>query len=148
GVVGVELAGDDLALERLAVGAAHVAQAARARAAQRGELARRRNHARAAARLDVGQLQLLAQDLGHLLQRELHLQEVLAGLAAGRAARRALALLALVAGAVALALALAAAVAPEAQARQLDARHGDGHEVPALAPDHLAARHVAAQVVL
>ena len=45
-------------------------------------------------------------------------------------------------------LALAAVVAAEAEARQLDARHGHRDHVAALAADHLAAGDVALEVLL
>ena len=100
--------------------------------------------------LDVRELELLAEDVRELLERDVDLEAVLAGALAGLLA--ALALLALfaahrVAGlAVALACATLLLVA-EAEARDIDLRDGDGDEVLALPPDELALRDVLAQVL-
>src|SRR4029077_8741208 len=94
--------------------------------------------------LDVGQLQLLAEDLRQLLERQLDLQRVLALLVA-RLARPVLARLALAQRVADLALPLpyaALVLAAEAEARHVDLRQRDRHHVLALAPDQLALRDV------
>src|SRR5262249_13020949 len=101
-----------------------------------------------AARLDARQGQFLAEDLRHLLHRQLDLEDVAAGLVAGALARLALAGAEWRAGgAVALAGAAGALLAV-AELRDVDLRQRDADEVLALLADHLAAADVLAEVAL
>jgi hypothetical protein len=98
-------------------------------------------HRPAPPRRDARQLQLLAQDGGQLVERDLDLQDVLARqqarLAAEARAR------------IALALPHAAQLAgAEAEARDLDLGQRDRHQVAALAADQLALGHVLPEVLL
>jgi hypothetical protein len=93
----------------------------------------------------MGQLQLLAEDLGQLVERHVDLEDVLPGVLArlafapspsGDLARLPLALTD--------AHPLTGAVG---EPGQLDLRQGDAHDVLPLAADHLAVRDVASQVL-
>src|SRR5262249_12512741 len=145
-VVRVVGAAGDLALQRLAERALEVPQALRPHARDRRELAADRAQDARAARRDVRQLELLAEDLRELLERDVDLEHVLALLLAGLAVLRlAVERLAV----VALALADAAAlVLAEAELRQLDLRQRDRHVALALLADQLAGRDVLLQVLL
>ncbi len=146
-VVGVVLAGGDLAAQRLVVGALEVAQRVGASAADAAVLILLADEVLLALGLNVGQLELLAEDRGELVERDIDLQRMLAGLGAGLAlAGLRLALADRVAH-IAVALAHAAALlGAVAELRDVDLRHGDAHEALALAPDHLAVRHILAQI--
>src|SRR5207249_4743127 len=98
-----------------------------------------------AARLDAGQLQLLAEDLGELFHRQLDFEDMAAGLIAGarvvalgrgeRLAR------------IALALAdPARTLLAVAELRDVDLRQGNRYQVVPLLADHLAAADVLAQI--
>src|SRR5262249_44458234 len=101
----------------------------------------------AAARLDARQGQLLAEDLGHLLHRQVDFQDVSARLVAG-AGRVSFRRRERIAG-PALSLADAAgALLAVAELRDVDLRQGDADEVLALLADHLAAADVLLQVAL
>src|SRR6185295_10817135 len=90
--------------------------------------------------LDAGELELLGEDVGELLEGDVDLEDVLAlGLAA----------LALVADAVALAAlahADAAGVVAVAEGGDVDVAHGDGDEAAAFLADQLAPGEEAAEV--
>src|SRR5262249_48346903 len=98
--------------------------------------------------LDARQGQLLAEDVGHLLHRQLDFEDVSARLAAGAAGG------VLAGGAerlAGLAVALADAAAPfpaVLELRDVDLRQRDADEVLALLADHLAAADVLGQVAL
>jgi hypothetical protein len=93
------------------------------------------------ARRDARQLQLLAEDRSQLVQRDLDLQHVLARQEARLAAERR--------AEVPLALADPSHLArAEAEAGDLDLRQRDRDEVPPLAADELALRHVLPEVLL
>src|SRR5205085_2035185 len=102
-----------------------------------------------AARLDVGQLELLAEDLRELGELDVDLEEVLAR---SVARARALAGLAVAADRLAdLAVSLAdAALLLRAvlEAGELDLREGDRDEVLALLPEELSLGDVLAQLLL
>ena len=101
-----------------------------------------------AAWLDIRQLQLFAKNLGQLFERDIHLDHMLAWLRAGLALARLR-----VAAApnrfanIAIALADAAALlCAIAKLRQIDLRHRDRDVLAPLPTDHLALRHILAQV--
>src|SRR6185295_2781793 len=101
-----------------------------------------------AAGLDPGQLQLLAEDLGELLDGDVDLQQVLA-----RGVARAVAagiLLPRRDGGAGLAFDLpnaGAVVLAEPEGRDAQAREGDRDGVPAALPDHLAVGDVLPEVL-
>src|SRR5262249_30979008 len=95
----------------------------------------------AAARMDARQLQLLTQDRRELVERDLGLEDVVAGLGARRAVH------ALARLAVALAHA-AGFLRSEAEARDLDLGERDGDDVLALAADQLALGQVLPEFLL
>src|SRR5262249_5969821 len=99
--------------------------------------------------LDARQLELLAHDLGQLLQADLDLDEVIARAIAGLAGAGLL--LALADGVARLAVALADAallLVAELEVRDVDGGQRDRHRVLAFARDHLALGDVLAQVLL
>ena len=90
-----------------------------------------------AARLDPRELELLAEDLGELLERDLDLEGMLAGLIAGLALTGAL----LVDRRAFLAIALSDAAGlllAVAEARQIDVRQRNRDDAIALLAEHLA----------
>ena len=94
-----------------------------------------------APRLDLGQLQLLAQNLGKLLKRQIHFELMVAGLIASLPLPFAVLRVALADRIARLAIALAHAalfLIAEPKARDLDLRQRDRDHVLALAADHLA----------
>jgi hypothetical protein len=100
--------------------------------------------------LDARQLQLLAQDLGQLVERQLDFQRVLA-LVGARLARSLLPRLPLADGIAHLPRPLPGSPLPlaaEAKARNVDLRQRNGDQILALAPDQLAVGDVLAQVLL
>src|SRR5262249_52565123 len=131
--------------ERLWEGAGERPRRARPGARDAVEAARRGAQVLLAARLDVGQLELLAEDLREVFERDLDLEHVLARVLARLAltalARHRLALLAVsLADAPLLVLA-------EAEPRQHDLRHRDADVLLPLLADQLARRDEALQVL-
>ncbi len=101
-----------------------------------------------AARLDARQGQLLAEDGGHFLHRQLDFEDVSAGLVAGAAARLALTGAERLADLARTLADAAAALLAVAELRHVDLRQGDADEVLALLADHFAAADVLAEVAL
>src|SRR5262249_23458709 len=102
-----------------------------------------------AARLDIGELQLLAEDLGQLLEHDIDLDHMLPGLGPGLAT--ALLRVALADRVADLAVALddaAALLGAIAELRDIDLRQRDRDILAPLAADHLALRHIFAQIFL
>src|SRR5262249_34080081 len=136
--------------DRLAIGPPEVAQRLGAGRPDAGVLVFPRDDLLGALGLDVRQLELLAHDLGELLERDLDVEEVIARPIAGFALARAL--LAVLAERVAnLAVALADAallLVAVLEVRDVDRRQRDRHAVLAALGDHLALRDVLAQVLL
>ena len=81
-IFGVVSARRDLAFQRLFKGSLEVSERVRADVGDAGVLIGLRANRLVAARLDLGKLQLLTQNLGKLLKREIHFQHVIAGLIA------------------------------------------------------------------
>src|SRR5262249_42566537 len=135
GIGRVVLAEHDLALERFAEGALEVAEGLGADAAEGRILVLDRRDAVLALGLDARKLQLFGQDLGQLIEAEVDLHDVRAGLGAALGAF-ALALADDVPF-LAVARADAAAVVAVAKVRQLDAADGDRDEVLAFLADQL-----------
>ncbi len=139
----------DLPPQRLLVGALEVAQRLGARGRDPGVAELRRDDPVLAPRLDAGEGELLAEDLGELLERHVHLEDVLPLALAGLAgARLRIALRERIAR---LAVALSdAALRPlaEAEVRDVDGRDGDGDELLPLLPDQLALLDVLLEVPL
>src|SRR5262249_51339689 len=149
GVLGVVAAHGELALERLLEGAAEVAQRLGAGLPDAGVAILLGDDALFALGLDARKLQLLAQDLGQLLHRDLDLEQVLAGTVAGAALARLRVALAQRVARLAVALPDAPGrLGPEAEVRDVDLGQRDGHQILAPLADHLALRDVFAQVLL
>src|SRR5690606_25035887 len=146
-------AGDDLPLERLAEGAAKVAQRLGSGGVDAHVARLLGDDAVVSLGLDARKLQLLPEDLGQLVEADVDLEEVMAGGVAGLAL--AIALCRTVAGRsedgadLALALAHAALLLwPVAEAGDFDGRHGNGDEVLPPLADHLPFLDEPAQVLL
>src|SRR6185503_4130946 len=133
--------GGDLALQGLAVGPLEVAQALRAHLADVAVLDLLDGDRAPAPGLNAGELQLLAQDPGQLVEAHLDLEDVLAFVEARIAAQG-------VAG-IALSLTHAArGLRTEADARDLDLGERYGDDVLALAADQLALGEVLPEFLL
>src|SRR5262249_28630689 len=140
----IVLAGHDLAAQRLPEGALEVAQRLRAGPADADVLVLLRDDALLALRLDARELQLLAHDLGQLLQPQRDLQRVLARLVA-RLARAVGVRIALAQAVADVARPLpdsAPVLAAEPKARPVDLRQRDRHQILPLPPDQLSLRDV------
>src|SRR5690606_3736607 len=141
--------GGDLPAQRLLVRPLERAQAFRPGALDPAVAVARDGQRLRALRLDARELQLLAHQLGQLLDRELDLADVVAG----RVARLALAARVAVRpqrrAQLALALPDAAHVpAAEAEVRELDLRQRDRDQLLAAPPDQLAPGEVPLEVLL
>src|SRR5262249_49061704 len=139
GRMGIVDAGGDLPSEGTLEGALEVAQRLGAGLPDAGVPVAGSDDVLLAARLDAGQSQLLAEDLSHLLHRQLDFEDVAARLVAGAGTvallRRAERL-----ADVAFALADATgALAAVAELRNLDLRQRDADKVAPLLADQLAA---------
>jgi hypothetical protein len=108
------------------------------------------DHPRLSAGLDARELKLLAEDLREVVERDIHLDGVLALALSGLALAVAFALFAAVHGVAGLALALPDApllLVAEAKLRHVDLRDGDADGVFALPPEELALGDVPPEVV-
>ncbi len=141
----------DLAAQRLAIGPAEVAQRLRAGRANAGVLVLVRDDLLGALRLDPRQLELLAHDLGELLQRDLDVEQVIARAVAGFVTlARPIAVFALADRIADLAIALpdaALLLVAVLEVRDVDRRNRDRDRVLALLAEHLALRDVLAKVL-
>src|SRR5262245_49249988 len=108
------------------------------------------NDLRLPLRLNVRQLQLLAQDLGQLFQRDIHFQKVPA---ARITARRPLSVTRIATLADRLAFFAvplpyaARAVVAKPKMRHIERRHRYADKIPALPANHLAVRHIFSQIL-
>src|SRR5262249_13511988 len=149
-VLDVVRAHRDLPAQRLTVRAAEVAQRLRAGRADAGVLVLPRDDLLGALGLDARQLELLAHDLGELLQRDFGVEQVIARAIAGLMALPRL-LLTLAERVADLALALpdaALLLVAVLEVRDVHARQRDRDGVLTLLRDHLALRDVLAEVLL
>src|SRR5690606_23591116 len=140
----------DRALERLAVGALEVAQRLGPDPADAGVAILGGDDAALALVLDGGELELLPENVGELVERHVHLEQVLARILAGLS-RPVFALARFTAhrvAGVAVPLSHAALLAiAEHEAGHVDVRHRDADEILAFAPQQFPLGNVASQVL-
>ena len=150
GLAPVVRAARDLPLQRLLVGALEVAQRLGAGGRDAGVLDARRDDPVLALRLDAGEGELLAEDVGELLERDVHLEDVLplalAGLSRcpgcpspGESGSP---------GSPSPWPTPPCELLAEAEVRDVDGRDGDGDEVLPLLADHLSLLDVLLEVAL